>query len=414
MKRIGLWHHRDFLWFWTGDTITQFTGTISNFAIPVVAVLVVEVSPFQLGVLEALAFLAFPTMGLFVGVWIDRMKRKPVMMVANIIQVIALGSVPLAYILGSLGVYQLYVVALVMGITTVFYDVAYQSYLPSLVPKEDVIEGNQKLQTSASASQVIGPSVASGLISLVGAALSVAADAVGTLVAVFTLASIRKPEPDPAKNESAAERHFFAEMKEGIKVVTGNKLLWTIAGCTGTSNFGTNIAGVAFVLYLYRTLKISPGIAGIAFSIGAVGFLTGVLASKRITAKLGLGRTIAFSLVGNLGLLLVLLAQGTFAILVIGAGNFITAFGVPIYNINQVSLRQIITPNRLQGRMNATMRTIVWGTIPAGSILGGVLSGSIGIVQTLVLGILISAVSVLWNFLGPVFKLKKQPEAVND
>src|SRR5215471_9326037 len=156
MRLNGLWQHRDFLWFWTGDTITQFTGAISNYALPIVAVLVVEVTPFQLGLLDALAFLAFPTMGLFVGVWVDRMKRKPIMIIANIIQVIALGSVPLAYLLGSLNVYQLYAVALVMGVTTVFYDVAYQSYLPSLVAKEDVIEGNQKLQTSASASQVIG------------------------------------------------------------------------------------------------------------------------------------------------------------------------------------------------------------------------------------------------------------------
>src|SRR5215831_14144409 len=405
-----LWHHRDFLWFWTGDTITQFTGTISNFALPVVAVLVVEVSPLQLGILEALGFLAFPTLGLFVGVWIDRMKRKPVMIAANIIQVMALGSVPVAYVLGSLGVYQLYLVALVMGITTVFYDVAYQSYLPSLVAKEEVIEGNQKLQTSASASQVLGPTVASALIAIFGAALSVAADAVGTLIAVFTLGTIQKPEPE----QSAREGHFFAEMKEGIKIVTGNKLLWTLAGCTGTSNFGTNIAGVAFILYLYRTLMISPGIAGIAFSIGAAGFLAGVFATKRITNRLGLGRTIAVSISGNFALLLVLLAQGNFAIIEIGAVNFIGAFGIPVYNINQVSLRQIITPNRLQGRMNATMRTIIWGTIPAGAILGGILSGEVGIVPTLVLGTLISGVAVLWILLGPVFKLSKQPESVNE
>ena len=400
--------------FWVGDTITQFTGQISGFAFPVVAVLTLDATGFELGVIEALGFLAFPTIGLFVGVWMDRWRRRPVMVVANLIQVAALGSIPAAYVLGVLGLYQLYAVSLVMGITTVFYDVAYQSYLPSLVEKEDVVEGNQKLQVSASASSVVGPGVASVLYAFVGAALSVVADSLGTLAAAFALLSIRKPEPHPAPRAPGAERHFFAEMKEGIKVVFGNKLLWTQAGCTGTSNFGNNMFGVAFVLYIYRVLAISPKVAGIIFSIGSVGFLLGVLASPKVTARIGLGRTIALSTVSNFALFIVLLAQGTFAPLVVGVAQFITFFWLPIYNINQVSLRQIITPNRLQGRMNATMRTIVWGTIPVGSFLGGIFSTSLGVVPTLILGILISGGATFWIVLGPTLRLKKQPEPAKD
>ena len=409
-----LWHHRDFLKFWTGDTITQFTGQISGFAFPIVAVLTLEVTGFQLGVLEALSFLPFPTIALFVGVWMDRWRRRPVMIAANLVQVAALGSVPAAYLLDALSLYQLYAVALVMGITTVFYDVAYQSYLPSLVDKEDVVEGNQKLQISSSASGVIGPSVASALYGLVGGALSIVADAVGTLAAAFALAFIGQPEPTPVPREPGTERHFFAEMKEGIKVVTGNKLLWTQAGCTGTSNLGSGIFQVAFLLYVYRTLLISPEVAGVIFSIGSVGFLLGVLATSRITAGLGLGRTIALSMVGNFALFIVLLAQGEFALLTVGVAEFIAFFGIPIYNINQVSLRQIITPNRLQGRMNATMRTFVWGTIPAGSFLGGIFASGLGTVPTLLIGIVISGGASLWIFLGPIFKLRTQPEPAND
>ena len=409
-----LWKHGDFLKFWTGDTITQFTGQISGLALPTIAILSLQVTGFQLGVLNALGFIAFPTLGLFVGVWMDRMKRKPVMIVANLVQVATLASVPAAFVFGVLGLYQLYLVSLIMGTSTLFFDVAYQSYLPTLVDREDVVEGNQKLQTSASAAQVIGPAVASGLMQLLGAALSVTGDAFGTLAAVFTLTAIRKPEPPPQAKEGGAERHFFEEMREGIRVVTGNKLLWTQAGCTATWNLGSNIFSVAVLLYAYRVLGISKGVIGIAFSIGAVGFLLGVLFSSSITEKLGLGRAIALSTAGSFGQLVVLLASRGFAVFVLGAASFIGSFGVPIYNINQVSLRQIITPNRLQGRMNATMRTIVWGTIPVGALAGGYLVTSIGIASALVVGILISGGSFLWIVLGPIVRLKKQPEPVKE
>jgi predicted MFS family arabinose efflux permease len=248
----------------------------------------------------------------------------------------------------------------------------------------------------------------------IGAALSLSADALGTLFSVFMLASLRKPEPKPERNSADGQLHFFAEMKEGIRVITGNGLLWTQAGCTATSNLGSNIFFVAIYLYAYRTLGISAGIIGIAFSIGAVGFLTGVLASSSVTKRLGLGRTIALSTACNFGLLIVLLAHSNFAVFIIGAALFVTDLGIPIYNINQVSLRQIITPNRLQGRMNATMRTIVWGTIPVGSFLGGIFSTSFGITPTLVIGSVISGGSFLWIILGPIFKLTKQPEPLRE
>ena len=410
-----LWAHKDFLKFWTGDTITQFTGQITNLALPTIAVLTLRVTPLQLGILIALGFIAFPTLGLFVGVWMDRVRRRPVMILANLIQVAALASVPLTYVFHVLNLSQLYVVSLIMGTTQVFFDVAYQSYLPSLVNKENLVEGNQRLQTSEGAAQVVGPSVASGMMQLVGAAISLTADAVGTLLSIFTLISIRKPEPKPERNSPDGQSRFFTEMKEGIKVISGNSLLWTQAGCTATANLGSNIFFVAIYLYAYRTLGISEGIIGIAFSIGAVGFLIGVLVCSALTKKLRLGRSIALSNACNFGLLIVLLAHAdSFAVLILGVALFVSSFGVPIYNINQVSLRQTITPNRLQGRMNATMRTIVWGTIPIGSFLGGVFSNSFGIIPTLFVGSAVSGGSILWIVLGPIFKLSEQPEPVSD
>ena len=414
MARGNLWNHRDFLKFWIGDTVTQLTGPITDLALPTVAVLTIQVTAFQLGVINALGFIAFPTLGLFVGVWMDRMRRRRVMIVVNLVEVAALATVPAAFLLGILGLYQLYAVSLIMGTCTLFFDVAYQSYLPSLVNKEDVVEGNQKLETSESAAQVAGPSIASAMMQLFGAALSIAADAFGTLIAALMLVSIRKPEPKPEHSSPDREGHFFAEMKEGIRVITGNRLLWTQAGCTGTYNLGANIFGVAILLYAYRILGISKGVIGIIFSIGAVGFLLGALISSAVTERLGLGRTIALASACGFGLLIAPIARGSLAVLIIGLACFIPGLGTPIYNINQVSLRQVITPNRLQGRMNATMRTIVWGTIPVGSLLGGIFSTSLGIIPTLTLGGLISGGSFLWIALGPIFNLVKQPEPVDE
>ena len=391
-----LLHNEDFIRFWMSDTITQFTGQISGLALSTVAVITLEVTGFQLGVLNALGVVAFPILGLFVGVWMDRMRRKRVMVVANLIELATLASIPLAFIFGVLGLYQLYIVSLVTGTCTLFFDVAYQSYLPSLVSRDDLVEGNQKLQISASSAQVIGPTIASGLMSLVGAALSITADVFGTLVSAVMLLSIRKPEPNPQPNNPGQQRHFFTEMKDGIMVVTGNKLLWTQAGCTAMSNLGTNIFSVALILFAYRVLLLTPAQIGIPFSIGAAGFLVGVLITPRVTAMLGLGRTIAFSSFLSFFGLLALLATFDFKIELLGIALFVAYLGNPIYNINQVSLRQIITPNRLQGRMNATMRTIVWGTIPVGSFIGGVLVTFLGIIPTLAVGAIISGGSFLW------------------
>jgi len=332
----------------------------------------------------------------------------------SLIQVATLVSVPVAFVFGVLGLYQLYLVALLMGTTTLFFDVAYQSYLPSLVSREKVVEGNQRLQISASAAQVIGPTVASGLMFFLGAPKAVAADVLGTLAAALLILSIRRREPSPEASLPGAKRDFFAEMREGIRVITSNGLLWTQAGCTATSNLGSNIFTVALYLYAYRTLGISQGQIGIAFSIGAAGFLIGALICRPVTAWIGLGRTIALAIAGNFGLLVCLLASGGTAVFVLGLAFFIGFLGIPIYNINQVSLRQIITPNRLQGRMNATMRTIIWGTIPVGAFLGGILATVLGVVPTLVIGIVIAGGSVFWILFGPIIRLKVQPEPALD
>jgi MFS family permease len=406
-----LWTHGDFLRLWFGDTVSQFTAQVTQLALPTVAILLLGASPFQMGILGALQLLSFPTLGLFVGVWADRYRRRPLMITANLGRMVALGSIPILSVLGLLSLNLLYLVAVITGVCTVFFDVSYQSYLPALIDKADLVEGNSKLQLSASAGQVAGPALAGFLIDLVGAAKSIAVDAGGFLTSALALLSIKKPE---TKQLPTSKADFFGEMKEGARVVLGSRILSSIAGCTATSNLGSSIANVVLLIFIYRDLKLSPGIVGVIFSIGSIGVLLGAWVAGSTAKKLGLGRSIALSSIGSIGILIVPLAQVESPLPVLAGGQLVAGALTAIYNINQVSLRQAITPDRLQGRMNATMRTIVWGTIPLGSFLGGVLGETIGVVLTIVLGAVISILAMFWILLSPVMVLKSIPEAAAD
>ena len=404
---------RDFMRLWLSDTVSQFGNTFSQFAIPVLARLFFQADAFELGLLPTLGFLPYPTLGLFVGVWADRFRRRRIMVVCNFGRMIALGSIPLAYILGDLTLIQLFAVSFVTGVLSVFFDVSYQSYLPVLVERKDIVEGNQKLQISASAAQVAGPGIAGAIYQLIGGAFTIGVDALGYLTSALALLSIRKNERRKTGDESL-KPNFFREMREGIEIVLGNPILRTIAGCTATSNFGTNMWGAVFVIFALKYLQNSTVAFGLVGTIGAIGFVIGVLLSERITSALGVGMSLAFAISSGFVALLNPLAQYGNSFEILAGVSLITGLMGAVYNINAVSLRQAITPLRLQGRMNATTRTIVWGTIPLGSFIGGILGVTIGVVSTMYLGALIAGLAVLWILLGPARKVKNIPESIPD
>ena len=409
-----LWRHPDFLKLWTGETVSVFGSQVTLLAVPTVAILLLHAGPFQVGILSALEFLAFPTLGLVAGVYADRLRRRPIMIACDIGRALALGSIPVAFVLQLLTLEQLYLVALLTGIFTVFFDVSYQSYLPALIDRPNLIEGNTKLEITRSTAQVGGPAIAGFLIQWIGGARAVAIDALSFLVSALALASIRKPEPEPRPSTASGTTGFIAEMREGIEVVFRSPILWRIAGCTATSNLGSNIIfGAVFLIFAYRQLHLSAAVVGLVFAIGSVGGLLGALVAAWVARRLGVGPTLGFApVVGGLAVLATPLALVGAPILVLAAAGFVEGLTVPIYNISQVSLRQAITPDRVQGRMNATMRTIVWGTIPVGAFMGGILGTSIGLVQTIVIGGIVSVAAALWIFLGPVIRLREQPAPV--
>ena len=407
-----LWRDGEFLKLWAGQGISELGSQVSLLALPTVAILVLGATPFQVGLLAACETLAFPVLGLVAGVYVDRLPRRPIMIACDVGRLLALASVPVAFALGVLSMPQLYAVALITGVGTVFFDVAYQSYLPALIPRADLIEGNTKLQVTGSVAQMAGPALGGFLIQLLGPARAVAADAATFLVSVVSLAWIRRAEPPPAPAKESGRGGFLAEMWEGIQVVFGNSTIWKIAGSTSTSNLGSNLFFAVFLIFLYRILHLSPGTVGVIFAAGAVGGLLGALTAAWIPRRIGLGPTLFVTmLVSGQSMILIPLAQYGFAIPLLFASMFVTSFVNPGYNINQVSLRQAIVPDRLQGRMNATVRTIIWGTNPIGAFIGGIIGSTYGTVPALYAGIAVSLLAGFWILLGPI-RLRVQPEAV--
>jgi MFS family permease len=404
--RRGLWWHLEFRRLWIGETVSQFGTMISQLALPLVAILVVHATTWEVGLLSACETAPFLLVGLPAGAWVERLRFRSVLIVNDLVRAAALGSIPLARLLGVLTIGQLYVVALTAGVATVFFDVAYMSYLPQLVGRDEVRPRNSRLQASESVSQITGPSVAGFLIQALSAPYAVLVDALSFLWSAGWVSAIQaRPRPVPK-----ADPNLVAEIREGLRFVLGSPLLRAIAMCTGSSNLFGAIGFAVFYVLLARDLRVTPGLIGLIASAAAVGGLAGALGATRFAARFGQGRAIWISMVAvapcgfvapfaerdwTLGLLAV--AQAGF-----GASSV-------IYNITQVSFRQGLCPPDLLGRMNATMRFLVWGTLPLGGIIGGALGTLIGVRATLLVAAVGGALAFLPVFLSPLRRLRELP-----
>ena len=419
--RPSLFHHPNFRKLWVGDTISQFGTQVSQLAIPLVAITFLGASAFEVALLGAIEMLPFLLFTLPAGAWVDRMQRRPILITGDLGRAIALASIPIAYALGVLTIAQLYVVGFVMGVLTVFFDVSYQSYLPSLVDRNQLVEGNAKLQTSQSAAQILGPGMGGFLIGLLTAPLAVIVDAVSYLASALFVFAIRGSEPPIPPSEgprgSRVERlrGFGTEIREGVAYVLGHPYLRKIAASTSTSNLFGNIAFGIYLVYVVRVLGLDPLRIGLIFSLGSFGSLAGALLANRIAAWIGVGRATvgAMALIGP-SVLLVAVAPHAAPEPFLVAAAALGGFGSLVYNINQVSFRQAIAPERIQGRMNATMRFLVWGTIPIGSLLSGVLATIFGLSTTIWIGAILSCLPFLFILFSPMRSLKTMPTSPED
>jgi len=405
----SLWRHGGFLRLWAGETASQFGEQFGNLAIPVIAVSVLGATSFEVGLLNAAETLAFLVIGLPAGAWIDRWIKRRVMLRVDLIRAVLLAAIPVLWFTHVLAFWQLVVVATAVGVCSVFFDVSYQSFIPNLVRSDQIGDANSKLETSAQVARIAGPAAAGGLLALLAAPVLLAVTAVTYLLSFFALTTIRDTEvAKPVEDR----RPLVVEIKEGLVWVFHQPLLVRIVLCTGIGNLLSALAFTMMPLLVLRELGLSPAIYGLIGSAGAVGGLIGASLSGRIQKWIGEGHAIPVSqLIYSVSLFLPPLAAFLpgVAIPLLIVGEFLLSFSVLVYNIAQVSFRQRICPPALLGRMNASIRFIVWGVLPIGGFIAGLLATGIGVVPTIIIGAAGALLAGIPVYFSKLWRMKKLP-----
>ncbi|HEU4327192.1 MAG TPA: MFS transporter [Roseiflexaceae bacterium] len=405
----GLWRHRDFMKLWAAQTVSQLGSQIGGGALRFTAILALGATPVQLGLLSAAQVLPALLLGLLAGVWVDRARRRPLLIAADLGRGLLLLSVPLAALAGALRIEQLYLVAAAVGALSIVFEVAYQSYLPALVRREQLVEGNSKLGVSDSLAEIAGPPAGGALVQTVGGPLSVALDALSFFGSALALWRIRTPEPTP---EPAEERQpVLPEVYAGLRATVADPLLRTLLGVALTQGFFGPIIGVLYDLYLLRELGLSPALIGVTVAVGGVSALGGALLAQRVTTRLGVGRTMALALLaGALATPLLPLAAGPLAfwIIVLAQATDITD---AIYMINERSLRQALVPAHLQGRVAACFQVLTTAVGLAGVLLAGLLAELVGLRAAIGVACLGLVAARLWLIGSPLLRVQTLPEA---
>jgi len=393
---------------WLATSVSQVGTQVSELAIPFIAITMLRATPFEIGVLNAVQFLPILLLSLVVGVWVDRLRRRPVLIASDLARAAILFSIPAAGVLHLLSLPQLYLVAFLVGALTVLFDVAYQSYLPALVDEDHLITANSRLQVSEQGASVIGPALAGSLINWLTGPIAVAVDAVSYLASAGLLLRIRWPEPEPSKPEAATG--IIREIGDGLAFVLREPMLRAIAMTAGLIQLFGRMVFAVLLLYLVRQVGLSAAAVGVIFSVGSVGFVVGALIAGRLGNLLGVGRTIVVAAaLASLSPLLYAIGPRAYAGGFVAVGFFLYGVAAVVWTVNNLSLRQAITPTALLGRTNASMRLLGWGVIPIGSVLGGLLGGAIGLRQTIVLAALGSLVASLPVLLSPLPGLRQLP-----
>lgn len=409
----SLWHNREFVKFWLGETVSLYGSQVTNLALPLTAVLVFNASDQQVGLLRFLQLAPYLVLGLLFGAWVDRRRRRPVLIAANIARLLLIGAIPVLHALHALTLPLLLALATAIGIASVMFDVSWMSFVPTVV-KDPVhyVEANQKLAVTASSADVAGPGIAGVLISALSAPTALVADALSYLVSLVMLTSVRAREPEPPAVPAGTRRHITAEIREGVRYVFGHPILRPLAIIGPFCNFSLVTVWTMFLLYAARTEHFSAELIGVVFSASSAGGLIGGLISKPVIRRFRVGLVYAFSMSAIfLGPLLIPAASGARAthVAVFIASFFVSYLGLGVANVVMVSLRQTCTPRSLMGRMNAAFRTLLFGGGSLGGLFGGLVAGAAGL-RTGLAGVAIgSACAVIGLAVSPVSRLRELP-----
>jgi MFS family permease len=401
-----------FVLLWIGQTISTLGTAVSDLAVPTVAIFAFHAGPLQVSILGALETVPFIGIGLLLGPLADRVRRRPILIACDIGRFASLGSIPLAAALGLLTLNQLYLVAFLTGLFNVAFQVGYQAYLPALVTRRQIMGANSRLYVTQTVSGTAGSALSGLLIQLIGAALTIAVDAVSYLLSALAIIFIPRPEERPSAGRSAG---FRVELAEGLRFVLGHPILRRLAAGNATFTIGWRMVEGMYVLYCYRILHLTPAQVGLLLATTSVFLVIGALLRERVTRLVGFGRLLFFSqLLTALPVFLITLAGLGLGLPAMYAAAVVMGLAGSMFDVAQLTLRQLITPDRLQARMNATMRTLFWGPRPLGFLLGGVVASWLGLVATTAIGGVICTVSAAF-FLGPLFfSMNTAPEPVHE
>ena len=415
--RSGLWLNRDFLNLWCGESISHFGNQIWALAIPLIAVLTLDASPFAVGLLTAAGQLPTLVFSLIAGAWIDRFRRRPVLIAANLGSAATLSLVPLAALAHILSIPLLLVIAFTAGSLAVVFDLTYTSYLPCVSGREHLVEANSKLEASASIAQVGGPGMAGILVSLFSAPYAVLIDAGSFVASAYFIRKIATPEPEPTRRSDRPELKM--EIVAGLRFVVGHPILRALAASRSTLQFFSGGFFAVYVLFMARDLDLGSTAIGLIFAIGGVGAFAGAMLGGPLLRRIGLGHALilSFALFGLTGLLvpLAVLAPPV-ALPIVVASEFLQWLFIVAFSINDSSLRQSVVPDRMLGRVNGAYRFLTTGANPLGALGGGLLGGLIGLPATLAFCEVGMLAGVAWLAFSPIRHLRTFPggEPLND
>jgi predicted MFS family arabinose efflux permease len=398
-------HDPDFLKLWFGQAISRLGSQITSVGLPLTAALLLKASPLQMGELAGASAAPVLIFGLFAGAWADRLRRRPILIAADLGRAVVLAVIPLAAMLGRLTIVHLYVAATVSGFLTVLFDVSYQAYLPSLIEREKLVEGNSRLALTESIAEIGGPFLTGALVQLITAPMAILCDSVSFAASAVSLCLIRKPEAPPARSE---EPHMGREIAEGLRAAWRDPLLRPLAGRTATAAFFLGFASSLYVLFLTRELGLTAALLGLVISAGGISNLAGAFLAGRLASRWGIGRTlIGSALVIGLAMLAVPLARGSVPVCTaVLIGSQLCDAAWPVFSINETSLRQAITPHHLLGRVNAATHLLFHGILPLGALAGGAIAEAAGVRSTLFVAACGILLSTLWLVWSPVRRLR--------
>lgn len=407
--RRSLIHHRDFRWLWAGDAAGQLGAQLTAIALPIYAVQHLHASEWEMGVLTAAETAAFLVIGLPAGAWVDRMRKRRVLIVADLARAAVLALVVAAALAGHASIPLLVVAATAISVANVFFDVSHQSYVPGLVGLDHVVEGNSKLQATQSVALVVAPAVGGALLRVIAAPALIAVTVVTYLFSAFGVGRIAHREE---RLSTEGRRPLRTEIAEGLRFVVHQPLLRRIVATTALGNLGGAISGAVMVIFALRTLDLDTAAFGTVISAAAVGGLTGAFLADRVSRGVGEARVIPVSALAFLPAAVLVPLAASLPVspqVVLVVSGVVLNFAVIVYNIAQVSFRQRLCPPALLGRMNASVRFIVWGVMPIGGLLGGWLGHTFGILPTLWVGVAVTAVSALPVVLSPMLGMRELP-----